>query len=678
MHNFFLSLLFVTTTALCMDSEKNTLVWVNPRVKKTDTQKHPLITELHEKVFFTPHGIEQARRYLEDRPASSSSFEGLDLACGSSRAQQTLKLTALLNAKRSEDPREFVLQETLCTHKALMEWPATLTAKPSLYRVGWTPDQDRQCAQAMLKTVQLVSELKNVYLKVRTTDPVVLVENINNATFSSDGRYAAGTNNEGCGIIVDVTSQEVIHKTTLLHPYDKIIFSPDNRFCTMQLAKHAERYFSNIPDKTTRQAFDLVAKKVIQVPMDCTTQKEFPIDFFSPSVRYGVLRPKTEASPHVGLCDTATQKMLVTFLEVERWDDACSLSPNEKYFLLQTTAGLKLYDLEEKGKEVTEFKFGKNVDTHKTKWSADSACCLLAQDVPDKDSQFASAHYALYSLYYPHNNDVFELGIASSNAQPSFSTHGRFCVTFLHGKSHLYDVRERRKLQEFEFVRCGIDCEILECAFFSEDTLYPYCIIPAVHVEGEGQAQTGYHKIIVFDLITQKIVEEVSNLKNVLFSEWPSSGPYYSLLYNYQHNSYTTEIRDKKTHALVLRIENGCRVYFNKDGSYALVETNNARRLLIDMISEQLVRKVIDWYPMPNGSIIERGNHRLYEALPADCDWSNITSQQICLILYALIRYHEGKPLTFQNNSNTSLRILFDSLNDTLQKYLTGACKITF
>lgn len=81
---------------------------------------------------------------------------------------------------------------------------------------------------------------------------------------------------------------------------------------------------------------------------------------------------------------------------------------------------------------------------------------------------------------------------------------------------------------------------------------------------------------------------------------------------------------------------------------------------------------------MPNGSIIERGNHRLYEALPADCDWSNITSQQIYLILYALIRYHEGKPLTFANNSNSSLKILFNSLNNDVQKYVGGACKITF
>lgn len=649
------------------------LTWAHPRMQpQSDAQNHPAIKDLNKKVLFSAVGIEQARRYLEGRPASGSNLEGLDLSLSRKPRQQALKLTALLNAKRNDDPRGFVLQETMCTPQALEDWHAMLPQEPSVHREGWHPDQDKQFAQTLLATTRLPAQLKNIYITSQDKHKAFITD-IQSFSFSPDYRYIAGTNAKGEGVIVDMTTQKVIHTTTLLYPYEHAKFSADNRFCMLPLAAYEERngyVVSNQPHKTTIEAFDLTTNTVVPIPQDCTTQQNFPVIAFSEKGRYAVLKTNN----HIGILDTRSQEVIIKFPETKHWYSTASISPDAKYCFIPTIDGLKLYDLENEGNELRIFPLP-SYNSGKILWTPDSTCCLVPKEL--------SQHTTQYHVYYPADNAYISLDTALHNYTPCFSPDGRYCyVLHENNVGRIYDLKERKAIKTFEHVRT-VDCEAPP-AFFSQDPEYPYCVVPLLNDKGQGYFTHTDLRIAVFNLHTGELVPEVSSLKGVLIADWPQTGPYYVVRYNnpvpanYRCNVYPSiEIRDKRTHAVVVRADNASFVQWMPHAPYVKIESANEGKILVDMVHEQAMQKCsTDCFPLPNGRILENRNHTLYEVVPADCNWSSITSQQLCLILYAALMYHKNTPLDFTKTSNSPLRVLFRSLDDQMQEYVARACNI--
>ncbi|MGE0009693.1 MAG: hypothetical protein AB7F19_04055 [Candidatus Babeliales bacterium] len=660
-----------------MDVKKHlTLSWANPRTAQHNAHQHPTITQLQKDVLFTRQGVEQARKCMEQRAASDSTIEALDLASGRTRRQHALKVTALLNSKRKEDPRGFLLQESLCNPQALSDWHATLVEEPSLFRAEWGLAQDRHYAQVMLAATRVASHLKNIFLQNDKLSREI-ASNISGAQCSTDGRYLAGKRGNNHGVIIDIATQEVVHTTSLLMPWEPVVFSADSQFCMLPLAAYKTGYSHNFC-KVTTQAFNLVTKQVVRAPHD-VTDVELPVDYFSPSLRFGVLKPKATTSPHIGLYDTHSQKILVPFPEAKGWDSKTAISPNEKYFLLPCKDELRLYDLEAGGQPINNFALASSDPRWRDlPWAADSSCCVIPTNVEDRT--------ATYNVYYPADNSTMCLGQISHSPRPSISPDGRYCYTYKDPNiGCLYDLRKRTKIREFELVRGNRECECPESAFFSEDPEYPYCIIPALSLEEIDGKQVTCARIIVFDLATQTVVEQVSNLKYVFFGKWQKRGPYYALSYlkpvpeNHPSNMHhSLEIRDKRTHAVVLHVDNGRAAQSTPDSKYLRVHDDDDGAFLIDMVTESMVRKFTNqWQALANGSIIEYANQAAYEVAPPNCNWNNITSQQICLILYALMRYHEKKPLNLTDPSSKPLKFIFDSLDEYMQEYVARACNIT-
>ena len=651
--------------------------WANPRAQQRDAQHHPAIRDLQENVLFTAIGVEQARRHLEGRPASASNLEGLDLADTTRPRQHALKLTALLNAKRNDDPRGFVLQETLCTPQALEDWRSMLPQEPSLYREGWDPAHDKEFAQTLLAATRLKAQLKNIYL-TSEDKRTELITYIHNISFSANFRYAAGTNGRGEGIVADVTTQKVIHTTSMLDPYKRATFSPDTRFCMLPLATYDRSSVSSSAHKTTIEAFDLTTGTVVTIPKDCSSQQDFPVVDFSRSGHYAVLKPTAKTSTHVGIFDTHSQGVIVRFPETKYWYTTVSISPDEKYCFIPTKEGLKLYYLEKNGDECKEFPLPAcDGSSREILWAPNSACCLVPKEL--------SQHTSQYHVYYPQDNFCLSLDTARHDPAPCFSPDGRYCyVLHENQRGRIYDLKERKAIKTFEHVR-SIDCEAPP-ALFSQDPAYPYCIVPLLNDRGQGHFTHTDLKIAAFNLHTHELVPEISNLKGVVWADWPAAGPYYQVQYNnpvpenYRSNVYpSVEIRDKKTHALVLRVDNGNFVQWTPDATYVRIESANEGGSLVDMVHEQVVRKFNNHcFPLPDGRILEERNYTLFEVAPADCNWDSIMSQQLCLILYATLMYHKNTPLDFTKPSNNSLRLLYASLDDQMQEYVARACNIKF
>ncbi len=649
------------------------LTWANPQATQDTAQFHPKITGAQRIVLFTAQGVEIARKHLERRPASASNFEGLDLADNTKPRQYALKLTALLNAKRNEDPRGFMLQETMCTPHVLKNWRTTLPQEPSLFREGWDPTHDKEFAQAMLIASKLPTQLKNLYLTSKDKKREVCAE-MQRVCFSPDGRYAAGTNAKGDGVVIDMATQKIIHRAAMLYPHERATFSADNRLCILPLAEFEERNghrWSHEPHKTTLQAFDLTTNTVVTIPKDCTTQQEFPVVAFSRSGRYAVLKPKTASSSYIGIFDTQTQETVVKFPETKYWYSTASISPDEKYCFIPTKDGLKLYNLEKDGQECREFPLSA---CGGILWAPNSACSLVQKEL--------SQHTSQYHVYYPQDNSYMTLDTAHHNYAPCFSPDGRYCYV-LHENhiGRIYDFQERKTIKTFEFVRV-IDCEAPP-AFFSEDPAYPYCIVPHIHNNGTGKPTHRDLRVGVFNLQTHELVVIPSNLESVMYAEWPQRGPYYYVVYhhepppNYRSNIYSSvEIRDKKTDAVVLHVNNGRFVRSTADTCYVCIDDSNEGTMIVDMVNERVIEKAYDWHWLPDGRVMQSTHGKLYEIAPPDCHWSKITSQQLCFILYALHKCRKDAPIDLTKNDTKPLRVLFESLGEYMQGYVAQACNI--